>query len=437
MGWFGFNGGSALNADFLAGSASLRRKPLPLPLASCGCWSSGFTRASRPLWVWRRVSLLGSWLSRLRAVTSTSVVVCASVLPLQVVCYLAVALKNVLGYDDSLDAFGVHGVGGFVGAVLTGVFCSQLVQSASADGMLAFTAHRAKYEKIKPTGVDKDGKDIDSAPVAEAKKKAEEAKKKFDDKTTEMTPKLEELAKAETAAQEAFDKGEIGKRDEFADKWTDAKDATKKAKEDLSKLEAELGVADDAVAKLAAEITQLKGIIDTQDANKKTSMSQLMIQIKAAGISVIFAFVGSLVLCVLTQAITLGKFKTNEKGEADGLDRTEHGEVGFDFSGATESVTVATTEPRAAAAPKGNGNGRFELQLNGTEAGELMKVWTELCQPTDGPVDPNFLAVYPYVTTVRGTTFRFRGGDQAEVAKRLSALLTKHLGKSVKAVKVT
>ena len=44
-----------------------------------------------------------------------------------VVCYGAVALKNVLGYDDSLDAFGVHGVGGFVGAVLTGVFCSAMI----------------------------------------------------------------------------------------------------------------------------------------------------------------------------------------------------------------------------------------------------------------------------------------------------------------------
>ena len=55
-----------------------------------------------------------------------------------VVCYVAVALKNKLGYDDSLDAFGVHGVGGFLGAVLTGVFCSALIQSASADGPFAY-----------------------------------------------------------------------------------------------------------------------------------------------------------------------------------------------------------------------------------------------------------------------------------------------------------
>jgi Amt family ammonium transporter len=40
-----------------------------------------------------------------------------------VVCYLAVRMKNRVGYDDTLDAFGVHGVGGLLGALLTGVFC--------------------------------------------------------------------------------------------------------------------------------------------------------------------------------------------------------------------------------------------------------------------------------------------------------------------------
>jgi Amt family ammonium transporter len=45
-----------------------------------------------------------------------------------VVCYLAATyLKHLLGYDDSLDTFGVHGVGGIVGALLTGVFASETV----------------------------------------------------------------------------------------------------------------------------------------------------------------------------------------------------------------------------------------------------------------------------------------------------------------------
>src|SRR3954464_13112614 len=55
-----------------------------------------------------------------------------------VVCYLAVCLKPLFGYDDSLDAFGVHGVGGFLGAVLTGVFCYKAVNpDAGTDGLVA------------------------------------------------------------------------------------------------------------------------------------------------------------------------------------------------------------------------------------------------------------------------------------------------------------
>ena len=50
------------------------------------------------------------------------------------VCYGAVLLKGKLGYDDSLDAFGVHGVGGFLGALLTGVFCQLAFNPAGADG---------------------------------------------------------------------------------------------------------------------------------------------------------------------------------------------------------------------------------------------------------------------------------------------------------------
>jgi Amt family ammonium transporter len=52
-----------------------------------------------------------------------------------IVCYLMVAkVKNMLGYDDSLDAFGVHGAGGTLGALLTGVFATKLVNSAIEDG---------------------------------------------------------------------------------------------------------------------------------------------------------------------------------------------------------------------------------------------------------------------------------------------------------------
>jgi Amt family ammonium transporter len=52
------------------------------------------------------------------------------------VCYGAVLLKWRLGYDDSLDAVGVHGAGGVTGALLTGVFASTAVNSLGADGLL-------------------------------------------------------------------------------------------------------------------------------------------------------------------------------------------------------------------------------------------------------------------------------------------------------------
>jgi ammonium transporter, Amt family len=54
-----------------------------------------------------------------------------------VLCFFATSyVENMFGYDDSLDAFGVHAVGGTVGAFLTGVFASTAVNAAAADGLL-------------------------------------------------------------------------------------------------------------------------------------------------------------------------------------------------------------------------------------------------------------------------------------------------------------
>jgi Amt family ammonium transporter len=53
-----------------------------------------------------------------------------------VICYSACFLKGMLGYDDSLDVVGVHGVGGILGAILTGVFASKAINPAGNDGLL-------------------------------------------------------------------------------------------------------------------------------------------------------------------------------------------------------------------------------------------------------------------------------------------------------------
>jgi Amt family ammonium transporter len=52
-----------------------------------------------------------------------------------ILCYFAVSLKSKLGYDDSLDAVGVHGVGGTWGAIATGLFASKAINSAGNDGL--------------------------------------------------------------------------------------------------------------------------------------------------------------------------------------------------------------------------------------------------------------------------------------------------------------
>jgi len=53
-----------------------------------------------------------------------------------VICFTAVMMKSRLGYDDSLDVVGVHGVGGVFGALATGIFASKAINSAGADGLI-------------------------------------------------------------------------------------------------------------------------------------------------------------------------------------------------------------------------------------------------------------------------------------------------------------
>jgi hypothetical protein len=226
-----------------------------------------------------------------------------------VICYLAVALKNKLGYDDSLDAFGVHGVGGFVGAVLTGVFCSALVQSASADGVLTYSAHRARLEAITKD----DGKMIKDATAE--KDAAEKAAK---DKEAAMESEIKTLTDAKDAAEKAFNEAPVGKRADQAKALTEAKDRLKEKTDELAKAQDEAGLKADALKKLEDDKALLEPLVAKQDADGKSGLSQLFIQLKAAVFSVVFAFVLSLGLVALTQAVTLGGFRTAEASESEG-----------------------------------------------------------------------------------------------------------------------
>ncbi|MCG8590306.1 MAG: ammonium transporter [Proteobacteria bacterium] len=123
VGWYGFNGGSALGAN---GSAAMAVAVTQISAATAACtWASiEWIRHKKP-------SVLGmatGAIAGLAAITPAAGVVgpvgaLAIGLTSGALCYLAsTALKQKLGYDDSLDVFGVHGVGGFLGTVMAGAF---------------------------------------------------------------------------------------------------------------------------------------------------------------------------------------------------------------------------------------------------------------------------------------------------------------------------
>ncbi|MDW8354593.1 MAG: ammonium transporter [Bryobacterales bacterium] len=134
VGWFGFNAGSALGSSALASSAFVATH-FGAAAAALGWLLAEWLRNGKP-------SVLGAIsgsVCGLVAITPAS----GFVKPIPalvigfvagVVCYLMVAsVKQRFGYDDSLDAFGVHGAGGTVGALLTGVFATNAVNGALKD----------------------------------------------------------------------------------------------------------------------------------------------------------------------------------------------------------------------------------------------------------------------------------------------------------------
>lgn len=128
VGWFGFNAGSALGAN---GGAAMAMLVTQIAAASAGLsWMMAE-------WIFRKkpsvLGIISGAVGGLVAITPAAGFVAPSGalvigLVAGVVCYWgATGLKHMLGYDDSLDAFGVHGVGGIVGALLTGVFAVEAI----------------------------------------------------------------------------------------------------------------------------------------------------------------------------------------------------------------------------------------------------------------------------------------------------------------------
>jgi Amt family ammonium transporter len=135
FGWFGFNAGSALGAGGLATSAFV------VTNTATAAAALGWMVAE---WLYRgKPTVLGAAsgaVAGLVAITPASGFVgpVSSIwigIVAGVLCYLAVVWKTKLGYDDSLDAFGIHGIGGTWGALATGLFASKAINSAGADGL--------------------------------------------------------------------------------------------------------------------------------------------------------------------------------------------------------------------------------------------------------------------------------------------------------------
>jgi Amt family ammonium transporter len=132
VGWFGFNAGSAVAADARAGMA-MAVTQIATAAAALGWMLAEWLTKGKP----SVLGLISGAVAGLVAITPAS----GFVLPggalvigavAGVVCYVAATwVKNTLGYDDSLDAFGVHGIGGIIGAVLTGVFATMTVTGAA------------------------------------------------------------------------------------------------------------------------------------------------------------------------------------------------------------------------------------------------------------------------------------------------------------------
>jgi len=135
FGWYGFNAGSEVAVDNVTSLAFLNTD-IAASFATVAWVIIEWIHVGRP----KFIGLLTGSIAGLATITP-----CAGFVPLWAspiigvaagaVCYLAVQLKNKMKWDDALDVWGVHGIGGVIGTVLLGVFASSAVNAAGADGL--------------------------------------------------------------------------------------------------------------------------------------------------------------------------------------------------------------------------------------------------------------------------------------------------------------
>ena len=137
FGWYGFNAGSALDVNAVTGLAFLNTD-VAASFAAITWLVIEWYMVKKP----KFVGLLTGAVAGLATITPAAGYVslpsaCMIGISAGIICYMAVSLKNKMGWDDALDVWGVHGIGGCLGVILLGVFASKSVNAAGADGLLA------------------------------------------------------------------------------------------------------------------------------------------------------------------------------------------------------------------------------------------------------------------------------------------------------------
>ncbi|HPD95565.1 MAG: ammonium transporter [Bacteroidales bacterium] len=136
FGWYGFNAGSEVAVDKITSLAFINTD-IAASFATIAWLVVEWSREKKP----KFVGLLTGSIAGLATITP-----CAGFVPIWaspligiaagLVCYLAVRFKNKMQWDDALDVWGVHGIGGVLGTILLGVFASKAINASGADGLI-------------------------------------------------------------------------------------------------------------------------------------------------------------------------------------------------------------------------------------------------------------------------------------------------------------
>jgi Amt family ammonium transporter len=148
FGWFGFNAGSALTSGSLATSAFVATH-IAAAAATLSWLFTEWIDHGQPT----ALGAASGAVAGLVAITPCAGFVgplAALIIGIGVgiLCYFAVGAKNKLGYDDSLDAVGVHGVGGTFGAIMVGLFATKAINPAGSDGLFFGNLHLIGVQAI-------------------------------------------------------------------------------------------------------------------------------------------------------------------------------------------------------------------------------------------------------------------------------------------------